>query len=621
MAAQGCLPCKCWGDTERARPRPRCKQSAPITAIGINTTSGQKVRWLLFSPFLHCTFSHTVNALQSRTVVCASPLAAALTGSGMRQMAALGRDTRARYVDEFALLSGRYDYREVYVRSSDSPRCMQSASAFGIGLFPDGTGPAGFLASRPTLLPVHAQIEEDDDLLDSRKAHCRLRVKADSRQWLNRTGRHMIAAHDETLRRMASLCGFNFTSIHGASGKAQAPASAPAEHATAGKPKSSAAVAADESAATHVERLTDGRALDHEYRHLQRFQALHDYAGDLPTAIKDIADALIFDRLQRLPPGVPGLGDADWTAIHDLAFRIFYSRYFVADDQVVYMSGKLPFRILKNFDNVLNGLPNKARKLYSYHTHRDMMYSFASFFGISFHGPGVTHVPGVPQGFIPPATAMFIELHDSTSAPEDTNASAPPWPSDSPRHFVRVFLWLPCNETASPADLTDASLAQSSCPFTQVALDGCARDCPLSHLVAVAERREASTGGWKKLCSRLSRDSLHEFVDSAATRLTRFSWLVKVAFALLVTSMLLVTADARGRSAQGAEGSAGSHTRLLWAMTVLFGCILLWTEFETTKVVASSVPLAQQRASLSQTVIAAIGSRVDWAVETLIEYV
>ena len=432
----------------------------------------------------------------------------------MREMAALGRDTRARYVNELELFSGHYDDREVYVYSSDAQRCMQSASAFGVGLFPDGTGPAGFLSTRPTLLPVN--------VLASLRSHCRLRIKANSIEWFDRTGRRLIAEHAKTVRRMERLCGFNFTSMYGASGERQsAPLPVHEPMPTHDAPTDEAELAhSGATVATHTERLpvSTGKAVQNHH------QSLTDYSGDLPTAIKDIADALVFDRLQRLPPGMPGLGDADWTTIRDLAFRLFFSHFFSRDDQVVDMSCKLPSRILQNFDSVLNGLPNKARKLFAYHTHRDMLYSFAAFFGISFDGPGVTHVPGVPQGFIPPATALFIELHDN--APEDGNASSSSSTESPKQHFVRVFLWLPCNETASPADLSYASLAQGSCPFTQVTLDGCARDCPLSHLVAIAQRRQARVGGRKKkkLYSRLARDSLQELVDSsAATAATRFS--------------------------------------------------------------------------------------------------
>jgi hypothetical protein len=57
--------------------------------------------------------------------------AEALTGAGMRQLWTLGRDIRARYTT--GLLTGVWDAREVFVRSSDSPRCMQSAAAFGHG--------------------------------------------------------------------------------------------------------------------------------------------------------------------------------------------------------------------------------------------------------------------------------------------------------------------------------------------------------------------------------------------------------------------------------------------------------------------------------------------------------
>jgi hypothetical protein len=80
----------------------------------------------------------------------------------------------------------------------------------GLGLFPDGFGPTGFLPSRPTLVPIHAQKEEDDDLLDSRKAHCHKRVKADSKIWLAQVGLMMMESNRHAIQSMSCLCGTAF---------------------------------------------------------------------------------------------------------------------------------------------------------------------------------------------------------------------------------------------------------------------------------------------------------------------------------------------------------------------------------------------------------------------------
>jgi hypothetical protein len=277
--------------------------------------------------------------------------AEALTGDGMRQMYMLGRDTRSRYTrapssastseacaaaddgSDTRILSPVHDYKEVFIRSSDSPRCMQSAAAFGapsvsccslfcaiislltspslvpfvfatagLGLFPDGFGPTGFLPSRPTLVPIHAQKEEDDDLLDSRKAHCRKRVKADSKIWLAHVGLMMMESNRHAIQSMSCLCGYDLASLmmhHHESWKlhnATTPVPPPAFAAFA----ASCPPAHPTLNQTELDDDDDDDGIpDLEHAHLKFFQEHEsEYKGELSTAIKDIADALIFDRLQ-----------------------------------------------------------------------------------------------------------------------------------------------------------------------------------------------------------------------------------------------------------------------------------------------------------------------------------
>lgn len=46
----------------------------------------------------------------------------ALTGAGMMHMYKLGMDTRERYINKQEFLPSTYNYRAMFVRSSDSPR-------------------------------------------------------------------------------------------------------------------------------------------------------------------------------------------------------------------------------------------------------------------------------------------------------------------------------------------------------------------------------------------------------------------------------------------------------------------------------------------------------------------
>ena len=72
-------------------------------------------------------------------------------------------------------------------------------------------------------------------------------------------------------------------------------------------------------------------------------------------------------------------------------FHQFYNRYFDTDEKIVYMSGRLPHTFVENFETMSSSssTSKKGRLMYSYHTHRDMMYSFAEFFNLQFDGPGI----------------------------------------------------------------------------------------------------------------------------------------------------------------------------------------------------------------------------------------
>jgi hypothetical protein len=58
---------------------------------------------------------------------------------------------------------------------------------------------------------------------------------------------------------------------------------------------------------------------------------------------------------------MPGLDNSTWTDIHRFAFQMFYSRYFDRKEKAVYLAGQLPFKILQNFQRVLDGNAKKVR--------------------------------------------------------------------------------------------------------------------------------------------------------------------------------------------------------------------------------------------------------------------
>jgi len=64
-----------------------------------------------------------------------------LTALGMNQQNELGFELRKRYIDKFKLLSPKYVNNEIYARSTDFNRTIQSAESLLSGLYPLGLGP------------------------------------------------------------------------------------------------------------------------------------------------------------------------------------------------------------------------------------------------------------------------------------------------------------------------------------------------------------------------------------------------------------------------------------------------------------------------------------------------
>lgn len=64
-----------------------------------------------------------------------------LSNVGRRQLYLLGTKVRKRYIDEYKLLSEIYNPQEIYIKSTDSNRTIESIYSFLQGLYPSGTGP------------------------------------------------------------------------------------------------------------------------------------------------------------------------------------------------------------------------------------------------------------------------------------------------------------------------------------------------------------------------------------------------------------------------------------------------------------------------------------------------
>ncbi|XP_029095246.1 testicular acid phosphatase [Monodon monoceros] len=83
-----------------------------------------------------------------------------LTGEGVRQQLELGRFLRSRYED---FLSPEYWREEVYIRSTDFDRTLESAQANLAGLFPEAAPGRSEATWRP--IPVHTVPVTEDKLL------------------------------------------------------------------------------------------------------------------------------------------------------------------------------------------------------------------------------------------------------------------------------------------------------------------------------------------------------------------------------------------------------------------------------------------------------------------------
>lgn len=145
-----------------------------------------------------------------------------LTAIGVQRTYAYGQALRAKYVDKLGLISGRYNLREVYFRSSNADRALQTAQVLALGLYPLGTGadpavydsslkavPAPGLAFTP--VPIHAVALRNDAVMRpwTGQANCkryRQFVKALPKSKLYRA---QAKRYSSFLLRMAAITGIN----------------------------------------------------------------------------------------------------------------------------------------------------------------------------------------------------------------------------------------------------------------------------------------------------------------------------------------------------------------------------------------------------------------------------
>ena len=322
-----------------------------------------------------------------------------VTGRGMHEMLQLGEYTREEYVDS-GFLKPYYSNDEMYIRAVGEDRTLQSAVAWGQGLYPAGHAPLGYRNDLPSPLPVYTLPDELDILLENRKAGCHQRLKADVQHYDDTVGLHLRRQHAALLTELEQLCGVNLT----------------------------AAVNGTE-----------------------------DNYGD---AVKDITDNWTFDFIEHFPP-LPGLTLPSLLEFRSFAVQQLIGRILGTAEQVTYMNGDLPLSMLRSFKALIDHRTHHLTthttvpplKFIAYHGHREMMYALAAFFDIRYN---ITY-PALPLGAIPPATSLFFELHyeggEEESEKGGGNGKAKGRGKGRERegaehvddYVVKAVLWSPCD--------------------------------------------------------------------------------------------------------------------------------------------------------------------------------
>ena len=430
-----------------------------------------------------------------------------VTGRGMHQLLQLGEYTRAAYVDT-GFLKPYYSNEEMYIRAVGEDRTLQSAVAWGQGLYPAGHAPIGYRADLPSPLPVYTLPDELDVLLENRKAGCHQRLKEDVQAWDDTEGAAMRRQYAALLGQLETMCGVNLTRAINGSG---------------------------------------------------------DNYGD---AVKDITDNWTFDFIEHFPP-LPGLSLSTLLQFRQYAVQQLIGRILGTPEQVTYLNGDLPLSMLRSFKALIQHREDgaaqsaagvKPLRFIAYHGHREMMYALAAFFDIRYN---ITY-PALPLGAIPPATTLFFELHHVKDAKHGRTAHRKSGSkgTDSDEYVIKAVLWSPCdaedvddkralvtfdsnathaanrsllNRTSShhphhtstqssSHQHADDALAQHSteetfhetaqCGARPIAISSCPSGvCTYAQFRKVILAQIRSTGDWRKLCKYDEATSREEYDD------------------------------------------------------------------------------------------------------------
>jgi hypothetical protein len=388
-----------------------------------------------------------------------------VTGRGMAELYQLGTVTRERYIEQMNFLSEYFRNDELYIRAVGEDRTLQSAIAFGHGLYPPTTAPHLYPNSLPAPLPVYTLPDELDTLLENRKSGCRATLSQDVKKWDKKYLKDILKSkeYEDAIDQLNEICDVDLLKL------------------------------------------------------------MDDTDGNLGDAIKDITDMLSFDAIEEFPYA-EHLDSDKLLHLRTLAVQILFGRLYNSSEQITYMNGDLPNTMLDEFDLNLEYFRNQsaprsteAKKMIAYHGHREMLYAIAAFFDIRYN----ISFPELPVGAIPPATTLFFELYADHSY---SNIDEHPAKHDSvaEKHeekiantsFVRAMLWTPCgtevlgdvsngNHPNPEADASHSERIQEvACKPRRIRMHACSHiDCPFEEFKHIIKKQIKSTGPWEELCT------------------------------------------------------------------------------------------------------------------------
>ncbi|TKR82151.1 hypothetical protein L596_015919 [Steinernema carpocapsae] len=137
-----------------------------------------------------------------------------MTTIGMDQLYQQGLRLKQRYIDELKLVNSTYHHKEVYIRSSDRGRTLQSASSLLAAFYRDSVGTLpNWNPDWPTTfnpVPVHTVPENEDHLLNMDRS-CPRKVFLDRERMSNPNVKEYFAKQQDLYDYLTNMTGTKFS--------------------------------------------------------------------------------------------------------------------------------------------------------------------------------------------------------------------------------------------------------------------------------------------------------------------------------------------------------------------------------------------------------------------------